>query len=92
MTERLHPEDIEEIVARIAGSGASVTVADPRVNGAIKWAAGILSATMIAAMIWVAGSINDLNRTLTRVATQNEAMFMRIDDHETRIRVLERRP
>jgi hypothetical protein len=87
----LSDQDIERITTRLSRSGASVTVQDPRVSGAFRWLAGIFATIVVMVMVWVASSINRLNETLARVATQNEALIRTMTDHSDRLRDLERR-
>jgi hypothetical protein len=87
---RLHPEDIELIVAKMAG-GATVTVQDPRVSNLTRWIATLMGGVALLVMGWVATSINRLNETMSRVVTQNEAILAVQGDHSDRIKELERR-
>jgi hypothetical protein len=88
---RLHPDDIELIVAKMAGGGATVTVQDPRVSNLTRWIATLMGGVALLVMGWVATSINRLNETMSRVVAQNEAIVSILGDHSDRIKELERR-
>ncbi len=75
----------------LKAGGASVTIQDPRVNGAFRWLSGIFATITVAVMMWVANSINRLNETMARVATQNESIMATLTDHSDRLKDLERR-
>lgn len=71
--------------------GASIAVRDPRVSTAFTWVSGVFASVTVLVMVWVASSINDLNKTMARVATQNESIMTTLVDHSERLRELERR-
>ena len=87
----LSDDEVERIAQRLSRVGASVTVQDPRFSMLGRWAAGVFATITVAVMMWVASSINRLNETMARVATQNEAVIRTISDHSDRLRDLERR-
>lgn len=89
--EPLSDDEVERIAQRLSRVGASVTVQDPRVNSLTRWLAGIFASITVLVMVWVANSINRLNETMARVATQNESVIRTISDHSDRLRELERR-
>jgi hypothetical protein len=63
-------------------SGATVVMHDPRVSKAIVWLCGILGTGFISSLVWVGSSINELNTTVSRLVTQNESVFQRLDRNE----------
>jgi hypothetical protein len=88
MTERsavrLHEEDIELIVAKISGGGASVTVTDPRVSQIQNWLIGLVGLGIIASLGWLANSVDSLNRNFAAVSQWKEYVDRRLDQLEAR--------
>lgn len=81
----------QRLAQALSAGGASVTIQDPRVSGMLKIGAGIFATITVSVMIWVANSINRLNETMARVATQNESIMATLQDHSERLKELERR-
>jgi hypothetical protein len=69
----------------MSNDGASITQNkqyDPRISKAINWILGGIGTGIIAIGVWIASSITDLNNTVTRLVTQNESVFARLDVNE----------
>jgi 7-keto-8-aminopelargonate synthetase-like enzyme len=81
----------DRIEKAFAAGGAQVTLQDPRINTFVRAAGGVFASITIIVMVWVASSINRLNETMARVATQNEAIMNTLVDHADRIKDMERR-
>jgi ferric-dicitrate binding protein FerR (iron transport regulator) len=68
------------------------------IPGPLKWAAGILSALMTAAIVgifvWLVTSVNEMQQTLVRIderqKAQVETLDSRFNDHDRRISRLEK--
>lgn len=63
--------------------GGSVVIHDP-LSKAIVWLCGALGTGFIGTLMWVGSSINELNTTVSRLVTQNEAVFQRLDRNDVR--------
>ena len=81
---RLHPEDIKLIASEIAGGGASVTVADPRVSQVQTWLLGLVGLGIIASLGWLANSVDSLNRNFAAFAEWKGYADQRIERLENR--------
>lgn len=84
-------EQLERIVRAMQRHGASVNVADPRVSAVQTWIIGLVGVGLIAAGTWVGQSINTLSATLSTAITRLDQQGKTQDDHEVRLRNLERR-
>lgn len=72
--------------------GARVQIQDPRVSSVQNWLLGLIGAGIVGGIIWVGTNISGLRETVVRLVTQNEFILGRLDDHEDRIKDVERRP
>ena len=81
MSERLHPEDIELIAARISG-GATISVQDPRVNQVQTWLIGIVGLGIIMSLGWLASSVDNLNRNFAAISQWKQYVDQRLDHLE----------
>lgn len=64
---------------------------DPRLTTAINYVWTGLGALAITGILWVGNSINEMNVKLAVLISQNAAMTQVLEDHNTRIRELEKR-
>lgn len=84
--------------ARMIQEGSGKAVTQVELPGPVKWAAGIISAVLTAAIIgiffWLVTSVNEMQQTLVRIderqKAQVETLDSRFGDHERRITRLER--
>jgi hypothetical protein len=65
---------------------------DPRLSRIINYVWTGLGGLAIAGIMWVGNSINEMNVKLAVLISQNAAMAQVVEDHNKRIRELERRP
>lgn len=73
--------------------GATVVVQhDPRVSSIQTWLFGVVGLGLIGGIVWVGTNISGLRETVVRLVTQNEFILGRLDDHEDRIKDVEKRP
>jgi hypothetical protein len=80
------------LLAAFERRGASVTVSDPRVSAVQAWIFGLVGTGVVGAALWGAQSLSELNLTVTSAVARQEQQGRVQDDHEQRIRALERRP
>jgi hypothetical protein len=85
-------DDRVTAVDRRKSDGASVVMHDPRVSSIQNWLFGVIGAGIIGGIIWVGTNISGLRETVVRLVTQNEFILGRLDDHEDRIKDVEKRP
>jgi hypothetical protein len=69
----LSPEDAEKIIREMARRGASIQMTDARFTALQTWLLGAIGVAIIGSAAWLIQSVNELNITMTRVVTQNEA-------------------
>jgi len=88
-SEALSAREIEiiERVAELLKHGGNVSLSDPRVSQAQTWILGIVGAGLVGAGLWVGSAIYDLRADVSEWTTRAKT----IEDHEARIRQLERR-
>lgn len=84
-------EQLQRLIAAMQRSGANVNVTDPRVSAVQAWILGLVGAGIVAAAAWGAKSLQDLNTTVTIAIARQDQQGHVQDDHEARIRQLERR-
>lgn len=80
----LSPEDVEKIVNAMTRRGASISMTDARFTAVQTWLLTAIGISIIGLGTWLINTVNDLNITMTRVVTQNEARdaeAVRIRDH-----------
>lgn len=70
--------------------GPSMTIRDGRVSRVITWVWGLIGAGIIGATLLAANNLYALNLTVARAADINFAQERRLEDHEGRIRQMER--
>jgi hypothetical protein len=70
--------------------GPRMDIHDGRVSGVIKWVWSLIGAGIIGATLLAANNLYQLNVTVARAADVNYAQERRLDDHEGRIRQMER--
>jgi hypothetical protein len=85
-------EQLQRIIAALQRSGASVSVSDPRVSQVQTWILGLVGLGIIAAGGWVAQSLSSLSTTVATAVTRQDQQGRTIEDHEQRLRSVERRP
>lgn len=73
-------------------SGGAITVTDPRVSQVQTWILGLVGMGLIAAGCWVGQSINVLSGAVAAAVLRLDQQDKTQDDHEARLRSLERRP
>lgn len=78
-------EQLDRLAEKIAAKGGSITIADPRVTNAQTWLMGTIGLLVIGIGTWGVQSINELNQTMIRVVTQNEAMSRVLDSHSRKL-------
>lgn len=71
--------------------GASVSIHDPRVSGALDWVKTVCGAIALAAILWIATSISGLKESVASIVTQNQSFRDMLNDHNERLKQLERR-
>lgn len=69
----LNPEDVEKIVNAMTRRGASISMTDARFTAVQTWLLTAIGISIIALGTWLINTVNELNITMTRVVTQNEA-------------------
>lgn len=79
--------EIIERVASLLKHGGNVTVSDPRVSQVQTWIIGLVGAGLVGAGLWVGSAIYELRAEVSTWTSRGEL----IQDHEQRIRELERR-
>jgi hypothetical protein len=82
--------DERPVTDRRKADGASVTIHDPRVTGALDWVKTICGAIALAAILWIATSISGLKESVASIVTQNQNFQQTLQDHSERIKQLER--
>lgn len=70
--------------------GPSMTIRDGRVSRVIAWVWTVIGAGIIGATLLAANNLYALNLTVARVADINAVQEGRLEDHEKRIRQMER--
>lgn len=80
------------MIAAMQRSGASVNVSDPRVTAVQTWIIAAVGAGLIGAAGWVGSAITDLKLAVQVGTAQLQASQRAIEDHEQRLRNVERRP
>lgn len=69
----LSPEDVEKIVSAMSRKGASISMTDARFTAVQTWFIAAMGVSIIGLQTWLINTVNELNITMTRVVTQNEA-------------------
>ncbi len=87
----LTPEEMDKLLERLANTGAKITMADPRVTSVQTWILATIGMSLVGLAGWGIKSINDLNLTMTRVVTQNEARDREVDRMQEHIRAVDSR-
>lgn len=77
----LSQEEMDRLLEKLANHGARITMVDPRVTSVQTWILSTIGVAIVGLAGWGIKSINDLNRTMTIVVTQNGYR----DDHVKRI-------
>ena len=85
-------EQLQRIIAAMQRNGANVNVSDPRVSAVQAWILGFVGSGLVAAAAWGAKSISDLSTTVTIAIARQDQQARTQEDHEDRLRSLERRP
>lgn len=70
--------------------GGSVTIRDSRVSKALGWFWGLVGAGIAGSILIAANNLYQLNLTVARGQDSDAARDLRIEDHETRLRNVER--
>lgn len=91
-------DQVDRLAEKIAARGGSITISDPRVTSVQTWLIGAVGLAVIGVGSWGIQSINELNQTMARVVTQNEATSRvleaharQIERHDDRLRAVEAR-
>jgi len=87
-TPAITADQISQLVAAINRSGANVNVTDSRLTSLQNWILAGVGAGLISAGVWVGDKISELSLAVAQLQTQQRV----VDDHEDRLRQLERRP
>lgn len=69
-------------MSSLLGSGASITVQDPRVNQVQTWLIGLVGMGIIVALGWLANSVDNLNRNFAAFSEWKNYTDRRIDKLE----------
>jgi hypothetical protein len=85
----LSPKEMDQLLERLANSGARITMADPRVTSIQTWLMASIGAALVGGIGWGVKSINDLNVTVARVVTQNENRDDRIGRVERHVEAVD---
>ena len=85
-------EQLQRLIAAMQRSGANVNVTDPRVSAVQAWIFGLVGAGIVAAAGWGAKALNDLSTTVTIAIARQDQQVRVQEDHEQRLRHLERTP
>lgn len=80
-----------EAIGRMHG-GARVSVTDPRLTALNAWILGVVGSGAVAALVWGASSLSQLNVTVSTVVARQGQQDNVLQDHEGRLRVQERKP
>ena len=80
---------IDEQLGR-RGGGARVDIRDGRVSKALAWVWTTLGAGIIGATLLAANNLYQLNVTVARGVDSDASRDRRLDDHEGRLRQMER--
>lgn len=91
-TPAITEEQLQRIIAAMQRHGANVNVSDPRVSAVQAWIMGLVGTGLVAAAAWGAKSISDLSTTVTIAISRQDRQERTQEDHEVRLRTLERRP
>lgn len=83
-------QDVRRMLEQRGGGG--ITVTDPRVSQVQTWILGLVGMGLIAAGCWVGQSINVLSTSVAAAVLRLDQQDKTQDDHEARLRSLERRP
>jgi hypothetical protein len=83
---------LERIIHAMQQRGATVNVTDPRVTAVQAWILGLVGSGVVGAAIWGANSLSELTTTVTIAIARQQEQGKVQDDHEARLRSLERRP
>lgn len=76
---------------RTLGGGASIVQSnDPRVSKLFAWALGFLGTAIATGSFMAANNLYQLNLTVAQGVKNDAAQMARIDDHEIRLRAVER--
>lgn len=70
--------------------GANIQIQDGRVSKALAWFWGIVGMSITGAVLLAANNLYQLNVTVARGLDSDIARDARIDDHESRLRRVER--
>lgn len=68
----LTPEDLRKIADALASSGARISMEDKRVSSVQTWVLATIGVTLVGVGGWGIRSIDELNKTMTKVVTANE--------------------
>lgn len=82
---------MDKLIERLANHGAKITMLDPRVTGAQAWVLATIGLTLVGVGGWGIKSINDLNKTMTIVVTQNEYRDKQLQRVEQHVEILDGR-
>lgn len=91
-TPAITEEQLQRLLAAIQRSGANVNLSDPRVSQVQTWILGLVGIGLIAAGGWVGQSISTLSTAVAAAVLRLDQQDKTQDDHEARLRSLERRP
>ncbi len=70
--------------------GAQVNISDSRVSRALSWFWGIVGMAITGSILLAANNLYQLNVTVARGLDGDAARDLRLNDHETRLRQVER--
>ena len=84
-------EQLQRLIHAMQRHGANVNVTDPRVSAVQAWIFAAVGSGVVAASIWGAKGLNDLNTTVNVAIVQLGHQAKVQEDHEIRLRNLERK-
>ena len=82
-------EDVNRLAKILERRGGTMTIQDPRINQVQNWLIGLVGAGMISAMLWLANSVDNLNKNFAGMSVWKDYTEHRVADNEKRIRDLE---
>lgn len=94
----LSPKEMDQLLERLANSGAKLTMVDPRVSQTQTWIMATVGSVLVAIGGWGVVSINRLSESLAVVINQitysertDQAQDKRFDNNDRRLEILDER-
>jgi hypothetical protein len=77
-------EDVNRLARILERRGGTVTVQDPRVDLVRTWLIGMVGTAIVGSMLWLANSVDSLNRNFAGMAAWKEYVDQRLENLERR--------